>query len=101
MVDLKSLNLSPVLETPIRKFVPNLIYAACAASRAKRGSGHEVKTVMVAGKILVRDGVVITADEDAIRAEAQMQAEAVAQRVAEDPVHQRMALLTEMETGLL
>lgn len=82
LVDLKSLNLSPVLETPIRKFVPNLIYAACAASRAKRGSGHEVKTVMVAGQILVKGGEVLTADEEVVRAEAQVQAEAVAKRVA-------------------
>jgi hypothetical protein len=37
---------------------------------------------MVAGKVLVRDGEVLTADEDAIRGEAQVQAEAVAQRVA-------------------
>jgi len=66
--------------------VPNLVYA---------GSGHEVKTVMVAGKVLVRGGEVLTADEDAIRAEA------VAQRVAADPVHEGMALLEAMEAGQL
>ena len=42
---------------------------------------------MVAGKVLVRDGEVLTADEAAVRAEAQVQAEAVAQRVAADPAH--------------
>jgi 5-methylthioadenosine/S-adenosylhomocysteine deaminase len=47
LVDLTALNLSPVLEAPIRNIVPNLVYA---------GSGHEVKTVIVAGKILVRRG---------------------------------------------
>jgi len=61
LVDLIALNLSPVLESPIRNIVPNLVYAA---------SGHEVKTVMVAGKVLMRDGVVIAADEDAVRAGA-------------------------------
>jgi len=92
LVDLTALNLSPVLEAPIRNIVPNLVYAA---------SGHEVKTVMVAGRVLVRDGVVLTADEDAVRAEAQVQAEAVARRVAADPVHKGMALLDAMETGRL
>jgi 5-methylthioadenosine/S-adenosylhomocysteine deaminase len=92
LVDLTALNLSPVLETPIRNIVPNLVYAA---------SGHEVKTVMVAGKVLVRDGVVLTADEEAIRAEAQVRAEAVARRVAADPVHKGMALLEAMEAGWL
>ena len=77
---------------PIRNIVPNLVYA---------GSGHEVVTVMVAGKVLVRDGQVLTADEKAIRAEAQIQAEEVARRVVADPVHEGMALLEAMRTGRL
>jgi 5-methylthioadenosine/S-adenosylhomocysteine deaminase len=81
-----------VLETPLRNIVPNLVYA---------GSGYEVKTVMVAGKILVRDGEVLTADEETVRAEAQAQAEAVARRVAADPVHKGMALLDAMDAGWL
>ena len=72
--------------------MPNLVYAA---------NGSEVKTVMVAGQVLVRDGEVLTADEAAIRAEAQIQAEAAARRVAADPVHQGMALLEAMRAGQL
>jgi len=68
--------------------VPNLVYA---------GSGHEVKTVIVAGRVLMRDRQVPTADEAAIHAEAQAQAEAVARRTAADPVHKGMALLAAME----
>jgi 5-methylthioadenosine/S-adenosylhomocysteine deaminase len=81
-----------VLEAPIRNIVPNLVYAA---------SGHEVTTVIVAGKVLVRDGVVLTADEHDVRAEAQHQAEALARRAAADPVHKGMALLDAMEAGRL
>jgi len=85
-----------VLEAPVRvpglPGLPNLVYA---------GSGHEVKTVMVAGQVLVREGVVLTADERAIRAEAQAQAEEVARRVAADPVHSEMALLEAMKKDLL
>jgi 5-methylthioadenosine/S-adenosylhomocysteine deaminase len=92
LVDLSALNLSPVLDAPVRNILPNLVYAA---------SGHEVKTVMVAGRVLVRDGQVLTADEAAVRAEAQAQAEAVARRVAADPVHKGMALLAAMEAGRL
>jgi 5-methylthioadenosine/S-adenosylhomocysteine deaminase len=40
LVDLNELNLSPVLNEPVRNIVPNLVYAA---------SGREVKMVMVAG----------------------------------------------------
>jgi len=51
----------------------------------------------VAGQVLMRDRQVLTADEAAIRAEAQTQAEAVTRRVAADPVHRGMALLATME----
>jgi len=92
LVDLSALNLAPLLEAPVRNIVPNLVYAA---------SGHEVKTAMVAGKVLMRDRRLLTADEAAVRAEAQAQAEAVARNVASDPVHVGMALLAAMEAGQL
>ena len=72
--------------------MPNLVYA---------GSGHEVKTVMVAGKVLVRDGEVLVVDEEAIREEAQVRAGDVARRVATDPVHRGMALLEAVAVGQL
>lgn len=92
LVDLRAPNLTPALESPIRTIVPNLVYAA---------SGHEVKTVIVAGKVLMLDRRVLTLDEAAVQAEAQRQAEAVAHRVAADPVHKKMALLRAMEAGYL
>ncbi|MEJ5200465.1 MAG: amidohydrolase family protein [Anaerolineae bacterium] len=92
LVDLTALNLSPVLDAPIRNIVPNLVYAA---------TGHEVKTVLVAGRVLVADGRVLTADEAAIRAEAQVQAEVLARRVAADPIHRELALMDAMASGKL
>jgi len=92
LVDLSAPNLTPSLDAPIRTIVPNLVYA---------GSGHEVKTVMVAGRVLMRDGYVLTMDEKMVQAEAQNQAEAVSQNVAADPVHKKMTLLAAMEAGQL
>lgn len=86
------LNLSPVLEAPVRNIVPNLVYA---------GTGHDVKTVMVAGQILVRDGEMLIADQDAVRSDARARAQAVSRRVAADPVHKGMALLEAMNFGWL
>jgi 5-methylthioadenosine/S-adenosylhomocysteine deaminase len=97
LVDLTAPNLSPVIGEPVCNIVSNLVYANLVYA----GSGHEVKTVMAAGKVLVRDGRVLTVDESAVRAEAQLQAEALAQRVAADPVHEGMALLAAMEAGQL
>jgi len=85
-------NLTPVLTSPVRNIVPNLVHAA---------SGHEVSTVIVAGKVLVRDGEELTADEAVIRADAQAEAEQIARNVAADPVHEDMALLDTMRAGHL
>jgi hypothetical protein len=49
----------------------------------------------------VRNGEVLVADEAAVRAEAQAQAEEVAQRVVADPMHTETALLEAMEIGCL
>ena len=92
LVNLGELNLLPTLEAPIRNIVPNLVYAA---------TGREVTLVMVDGQVLVRNGQVLTADESAVRAEAQAQAADVARRVAADPVHKGMALLEPMAQGML
>jgi len=92
LVDLREPNLSPVLAGPIRNIVPNLVYA---------GNGREVRLVMVAGQVLVRGGMVQTADEATIRATAQEQAQALAHRVAADPVHKGLALLEPMARGYL
>jgi hypothetical protein len=70
---------------------PNLVYAE---------NGHESKTVMSA-RTRVREGKVLVADEAAIRAEAQVQAEEIARCVAADPVHKGMALLEAIKAGQL
>jgi 5-methylthioadenosine/S-adenosylhomocysteine deaminase len=99
LVDLQAPNLSPVLEAPVRNIVPNLVYAT---------RGHEVKTVMVAGKVLVREGQLCVGDGQAlpwdlgaVRARAQAHAAAIAEQVAADPIHRDMALLAAMRAGQL
>ncbi len=92
LVDLGQLNLMPILQEPIRNIVPNLVYAA---------NGREVKSVMVAGRILVDEGRILTIDEEMVRVEVQRQADELAQRVAADPVHRQMALMTAMQQGNL
>ena len=92
IVDLTEPNLLPILNEPVRTIVPNLIYA---------GTGQEVRTVMVDGQILMRDGLILTLDDQAIRDEAQLEAQKVARRVAADPVHRGLALLEPMAHGQL
>ncbi|NLE77661.1 MAG: hypothetical protein GX605_13040 [Chloroflexi bacterium] len=49
----------------------------------------------------MRERRLLTVDEAAVHAEAQAQAEAVAERVAADPLHRQMALMAAMERGQL
>jgi 5-methylthioadenosine/S-adenosylhomocysteine deaminase len=92
LVDLSALNLLPVLTDPLRNIVPNLVYAA---------TGREVDLVMVAGRVLLRDGRVLTADEEEVRATAQAMAEDVAAAVRRDPGHRELALMDAMARGQL
>jgi len=92
LVDLKAPNLSPILLEPVRNIVPNLVYA---------GTGHEVKTVIVAGKTLMQDYRLLTVDEADIWEKARVQAEAFGRRVAADPRHKELALMQAMAAGHL
>lgn len=92
LVDLTEPNLSPILHDPIRNIVPNLIYA---------GTGREVKTVMVAGRMLVENGRLLNVDETAVIAAAQEQANLLAQQVAADPAHKDLALMASMRVNQL
>ncbi len=87
VVDLNVPNLSPTLVSPIRNIVPNLVYAA---------SGHEVKTVIVAGQVLVEDYQVLAADEHKIIRDAWAEAQQLADRVLADPAHKDLALMDAM-----
>jgi 5-methylthioadenosine/S-adenosylhomocysteine deaminase len=92
LIDLREPSLSPLLDSPVRNIVPNLVYNA---------RGTEVKTVMVAGRTVMRDGEVLTMDERAVLEEAQAAADAIARQVAADPGHDGLALVAAMRSGKL
>lgn len=92
LVDLGALNLSPVVQAPIRNIVPNLVYAA---------SGHEVDSVMVAGQWIMRHREILTLDESDVRRTAQEAAVGISLRVLADPQHTQLGLLDAMQKGRL
>ena len=81
-----------MLTDPVRNIVPNLVYSA---------TGKEVDLAMVAGRILLREGRVLTADEEEVRETAQAMAEDVVAAVRRDPVHRELILLDAMDKGQL
>lgn len=92
VVDLQVPNLSPVLEAPIRNIVPNLIYA---------GTGNEVRDVMVAGRVLMRNRRLLSIDEGVALVNAQRESEAITRSLTADPIHKGLALMTPMRSGKL
>jgi 5-methylthioadenosine/S-adenosylhomocysteine deaminase len=92
VVDVDTPNILPIIDAPVRTLVPNLIYA---------GTGKEVQTMMVAGRIVMRNREVLTVSEPEVRAEAQHQAQLLGERVAQDPLHRDLNLLSAMRAGQL
>ena len=74
LVDLRQPSLAPVITTPMRNIAANLVYA---------GRGHEVDTVIAAGRVLVENRKPLTFDLDAILDEVQQEADIVSQKAEE------------------
>jgi len=92
VVDVDTPNILPIIDAPIRTLVPNMIYA---------GTGKEVQTMVVAGRIVMRDREMLTLSESEVRSEAQQQAALIGQRVDADPLHRDLSLLSAMQAGQL
>jgi 5-methylthioadenosine/S-adenosylhomocysteine deaminase len=92
VVDVDTPNILPIIEAPVRTLVPNLIYA---------GTGKEVQTAMVAGRVVMRNRQVLTLPEPEVRAEAQRHAQRIGELVANDPLHEELVLLSAMRAGQL
>jgi 5-methylthioadenosine/S-adenosylhomocysteine deaminase len=66
--------------TPIHHPVSAIVYSAL---------GHEVKSVLIDGKFVLRDGVITNVNETAIRRQAQLNADALTQRAGTDRFKRR------------
>ena len=66
--------------TPIHHPVSAMVYSAL---------GHEVTTVMIDGRFVMRDGIVGSVDETSVRRQAQVSADALTQRAGTDSFKRR------------
>ena len=66
--------------TPIHHPVSAIVYSAL---------GHEVTSVMIDGRFVMRDGIVGTVDETAVRRQAQVSADALTKRAGTDSAKRR------------
>ncbi|MCR4949755.1 MAG: amidohydrolase [Solobacterium sp.] len=74
MVDMRQPALSPVILSPIRNIVPNLVYSA---------RGNEVEMSVIDGRIVMENFKVLTVDEASVVREAQEAADRIAEQAAD------------------
>lgn len=73
LIDTNQLSLVPLITTPMRNFIPNLVYSA---------RGNEVDTVIVKGKVLVEHRKPLTFDIADIMAQAQTMAQEIGKKAS-------------------
>jgi 5-methylthioadenosine/S-adenosylhomocysteine deaminase len=78
--DIVVLDYNNAFMTPIHHPVSAIVYSAL---------GHEVTSVMIDGRFVMRDGIVGTVDEAAVRRQAQASADALTQRAGTDSFKRR------------
>ncbi len=91
-IDLKEINLSPVIRHPLRNLVPNLVYSA---------RGSEVRDVMVAGRFIFRKGRMVTVEEEEILKQADSAAARIMERVDEERLARLSPLYQAQREGKL
>jgi 5-methylthioadenosine/S-adenosylhomocysteine deaminase len=92
IINLKRPQMTPILSTPIRNVVPNLVYSA---------RGSEVDTVIVDGRIIMKNRKILTIREEKAIEEAQRAAERIASKAAQDYYEAAPLLVRNAKEGLL
>ena len=92
LLDLTSPTFFPVLTSPIRNIVPNLVYSA---------RGDEVETVIIDGKTVMKNRQILTVNEKIEIQKAQQAAEQIAERAQMDIKHADSDILTMVRNGML
>ncbi len=91
-VNLKSINLTPVVHEPFRNFIPNLIYSS---------TGFEVDNVIVNGNRILRNSEFIDIDEKQIKKEAEKKAEDILDEAESDWREADSSMLGYRRKGLI
>jgi 5-methylthioadenosine/S-adenosylhomocysteine deaminase len=91
-IDLKKLNLTPIIEKPFRNLIPNLVYSS---------TGKEVDNVIVNGEIILQDTQFANIDESAIIEEANKRARAVFAEASDEWVKAGSKMVSYYQNGYL
>ena len=87
VIDMNLLQMSPMIYTPLRNIIPNLVYAT---------NGSEVVLSMVDGKIIMEDRKLIHLDEAEIIRNATEESRKLMQRASENTLRGRETTITRL-----
>ena len=91
-VNLLNLNMTPIITSPFRNFVPNLVYSA---------TGTEVDNVIINGTLIMHNGKFTSINEEAILKEANKKAQKILERAEEDWKRADSRFVEYVEKGLM
>jgi len=92
ILNLKAPHMTPIISRPVRNIAPNIVYSA---------RGDEVEAAIIDGKVVMKEGRVLTMDEEQVIAEAQRAAEIITSRAAEEFMAAGSLLTEAVKKGLL
>jgi 5-methylthioadenosine/S-adenosylhomocysteine deaminase len=92
ILNLKVPHMTPVLSRPVRNIAPNIVYSA---------RGDEVETVIIDGRFVIDDYMVLTMDEEAIIDDAQRAGVEMADAATDDYYKADSLLAKAAKKGLL
>ncbi|HUS77232.1 MAG TPA: amidohydrolase, partial [Patescibacteria group bacterium] len=92
ILNLKVPHMMPIITTPVPNVAPNIVYSA---------RGDEIETVIIDGKLVVKDHVVLTMDEEKVMEDVQRAATEITASAAEDYFKADSYLAKAVKAGLL
>ncbi|MFX1515875.1 MAG: amidohydrolase family protein [Promethearchaeota archaeon] len=91
-IDLKKLNMTPIIEKPFRNLIPNLVYSS---------TGKEVDNVIVNGEIILNDNQFTNIDESTIIEEANKRAMTVFMEASDEWMKAGSKMVSYHQNGYL
>ncbi|RFU64534.1 amidohydrolase [Peribacillus saganii] len=90
IMNLEVPSMAPIITSPIRNIVPNLVYSA---------NGSEIESVMIDGKFIMANRNITTVDEKQAIKEMQKSAESISEKAKVELQHSKSPLLAMMRNG--
>ncbi|MHA2225327.1 MAG: amidohydrolase family protein [Candidatus Hodarchaeales archaeon] len=91
-INLKSLNLTPIVSNPFKNFIPNLVYSS---------TGKEVDNVIINGKMIISNGNFINVDEQSIITEANIRTQKIFEQATDDWVKAGSQMVSYRNNGFI